>query len=325
MKNLKNIIIISILLIVPILILYFNIYPLNLLDDSIKENYENNYINVCKSKLSNFYDINIKNSNNKKTYNLGSRYANNCKYKCSRNNCDLYTIKHLENNNVKCETYNLDSGNQLNSAKINCDNNKLSNSSSKLFNEYNGYGYINKDYYNNNKDKFKYIDHELNKTNSIISKYQSINNELNNLKGTYKPRDKLIQMYDEVNADIAKIANHLDLSKNMIYSNFVPNEYSVDINKDLTLGNNTLDYDNMMKFVNDVNSENKFLNAKENITKDTLQYKFSFYLALVIILIITAIILIIYKISDKISSTFIIGYFSFITLGLIILHYFFKI
>ena len=322
MKNFKNIIIISILLIVPILILYFNVNLFNILSSSVKENFENNYINICKNKPTQFYDIT---SGKIETYTLDKDQVNNCKYKCSEDiSCDLYIINNeLDDNTIDCTTYNI--GDSFD-ASINCSNNKLPTNIYSLFNSYNGEGYIKKNVYNENKEKFKYIDYELDKTNLIIDKYNDITTELSDLKtNPTSDRNYLIELYNDVNLEINDLAEHLNLSKNMIYSNFVPNEFSADINKNYKLGNNNLDYNDMISRVNDLNSENKFSNAKKNITKNSLQYKFSLYLALVIILIISSIILVLYKVSDNISGMFFIGYFSFITLMLVILHFIFKI
>tara|TARA_B100001093_G_scaffold503412_1_gene557762 strand:+ start:3765 stop:4745 length:981 start_codon:yes stop_codon:yes gene_type:complete len=326
MKYLQSKIIISLLIIIPILILYFNLNPKDLLTfNKIKENYDNNYTNICKNKDTYFYDININNNNSIKTYELTNDKKNNCKFKCSEDKCDLYTLKDLDNDKVQCYTYNLDGGNQLNSVKVNCNNNKLSNSLSRLFDKFDGKGFVNKDFYKSNKDKFEYLDYQLEESNSIISKYHSINNEINRLNNTSESRNKLIQLYDDVNLESKELADNLDLSKNMIYSNFVPNDYSVDINANFKLGDKNLNYDDMIKYVNDVNLENKFYNNKKNNVKDNFEYKFAFYLALSIILIISIIILILYKISNNISETFLIIYFIIVSISLLLIHYIFKI
>ena len=209
--------ILSILIIIPISILYLNLG--DELFNNNKENLENkanDYINICKQTKANFYDLSPSNLNPIKTKSLKTDISS-CKYECDVLNCDLYLT-----DDDKCKMYNLKDN--FNKIKVNCNNKPLP---SYTEHNYLGEGKVDRDFYNENKDKFVHIDYILDKANSIKSDYIEINNELYNLKGSSKRRDGLQEMYKKVNKKLDDLAKFLGLSRNSLYSNFVASEYSM--------------------------------------------------------------------------------------------------
>ena len=319
-------ILISVLLIIPILILYFNFDILKFFKLTSEKETFNNYINVCKSKASQFYNVN--NDGNNNTYSINPNNKSECKYHCFKDKCDFYTVKDGENNN--CITYS-NNGDNFN-ASIDCNSKSITDSEST--NTYYGEGYIDSEFYKNNKEKFNYLDYELEKTNELIKAFNNVNTELNrpdlreiqlNTADFTEWNTNLQNNYNDIGTLSSHIGKYLDMSKNSLYSELVDTNYSVDLSGNFILGDKKYDYYDMLNEINNNSNNNKLLVEKDIQTNKTLEYNFSFYIALIIIIIISAIVLVIYNITNNLSEIFLIVYFSSIAFLLLFLHFILKI
>ena len=315
-----KIFILSILIIIPIGILYFNLGEDLFIN--IKENLENrqiidqHYVNICNPNKAKFYNLSPSSLVPISTKSLVTDISS-CKYECDLLNCDLY----LTQNDV-CKMYNLKTG--FDKIQVNCNNNTLPSYETNY--NYLGEGHVDKKFYNSNKNKFEHIDYLLDKANDVKTDYIAINDELNRLKGTSEKRDDLKDMYDNVNSKLKNLADHLDLSRNSLYSNFVSNPYSMQATDRIQLGDKNLSYIGMLKEFDRFYDESRDLEGR--MTNDNLEYdrKYLVYTILTILMIISVIIFVVYKLlPDLIKDSFIISYFVGVLLLVFFIHNYFKV
>lgn len=315
-----KIFILSILIIIPIGILYFNLGEDLFIN--IKENLENRqiidqyYVNICNPSKAKFYNLSPASLQPISTKSLVTDISS-CKYECDLLNCDLY----LTQNDV-CKMYDLKTG--FDKIQVNCNNNTLPSYETNY--NYLGEGHVDKKFYNSNKNKFEHIDYLLDKANDVKTDYIAINDELNRLKGTSEKRDDLKDMYDNVNSKLKNLADHLDLSRNSLYSNFVSNPYSMQATDRIQLGDKNLSYIGMLKEFDRFYDESRDLEGR--MTNDNLEYdrKYLVYTILTILMIISVIIFVVYKLlPDLIKDSFIISYFVGVLLLVFFIHNYFKV
>lgn len=315
-----KIFILSILIIIPVGILYFNLGED--LFTNIKENLVNrpiidqHYVNICNPSKAKFYNLSPASLQPISTKSLVTDISS-CKYECDLLNCDLY----LTQNDV-CKMYDLKTG--FDKIQVNCNNNTLPTYETNY--NYLGEGHVDKKFYNSNKNKFEHIDYLLDKANDIKTDYIAINDELNRLKGTSEKRDDLKDMYDNVNSKLKNLADHLDLSRNSLYSNFVANPYSMQATDRIQLGDKNLSYIGMLKEFDRFYDESRDLEGR--MTNDNLEYnrKYLVYTILTILMIISVIIFIVYKLlPDLFKDSFIISYFVGVLLLVFFIHNYFKV
>lgn len=315
-----KIFILSILIIIPIGILYFNLGEDLFIN--IKENLENrqiidqHYVNICNPSKAKFYNLSPASLQPISTKSLVTDISS-CKYECDLLNCDLY----LTQNDV-CKMYDLKTG--FDKIQVNCNNNTLPSYETNY--NYLGEGHVDKKFYNSNKNKFEHIDYLLDKANDVKTDYIAINDELNRLKGTSEKRDDLKDMYDNVNSKLKNLADHLDLSRNSLYSNFVSNPYSMQATDRIQLGDKNLSYIGMLKEFDRFYDESRDLEGR--MTNDNLEYdrKYLVYTILTILIIISVIIFVVYKLlPDLIKDSFIISYFVGVLLLVFFIHNYFKV
>jgi hypothetical protein len=315
-----KIFILSILIIIPIGILYFNLGEDLFIN--IKENLENrqiidqHYVNICNPSKAKFYNLSPASLQPISTKSLVTDISS-CKYECDLLNCDLY----LTQNDV-CKMYDLKTG--FDKIQVNCNNNTLPSYETNY--NYLGEGHVDKKFYNSNKNKFEHIDYLLDKANDVKTDYIAINDELNRLKGTSEKRDDLKDMYDNVNSKLKNLADHLDLSRNSLYSNFVSNPYSMQATDRIQLGDKNLSYIGMLKEFDRFYDESRDLEGR--MTNDNLEYdrKYLVYTILTILMIISVIIFVVYKLlPDLIKDSFIISYFVGVLLLVFFIHNYFKV
>tara|TARA_X000000368_G_scaffold398222_1_gene368068 strand:+ start:2771 stop:3760 length:990 start_codon:yes stop_codon:yes gene_type:complete len=322
-----KIFILSILIIIPIGILYFNLGEDLFID--VKENLNNridgNYINICNPTKGQFYNLSPSSLQPMQSAKSLNTDISSCKYECDKNDCDLYLI--TQNND--CNIYNLKSG--FEKIKVNCNHKPLPPDEYT----YLGEGRVDKKFYNSNKDKFDHIDYlfdkALDEDNGIIKDYMDINNKLNDLKlGDDTNRLPLYNMYDNVNLKLKKLADYLDLNRNSLYSNFVHkpglNDYSMLEDSKINLGNKELSYIEMLNEYNRFYDESKDLEGR--MDNDNLEYnrKYLVYTILTILMIITVIIFIVYRsLPDLFNDSFLIFYFIGVLLLVFFIHTYFKV
>jgi hypothetical protein len=323
-----KIFILSILIIIPIGILYFNLGEDLFIN--VKENLENNinlniearpvidgnYINICNPTKAQFYNLSPSSLEPIASKSLNTDISS-CKYECDVLNCDLY----LTQNDV-CKMYNLKT--DFDKIQVNCNNKTLPSYETNY--NYLGEGNVDKKFYNSNKNKFEHIDYLLDKANDVKTDYISINDELNRIKGTSEKRDGLKDMYRDVNSKLNGLANFLDLSRNSLYSNFVDSKYSMQENDKIELNGRELSYVGMLKEFNRFYDESRDLEGR--MTNDNLEYdrKYLVYTILTILMIISVIIFIVYKfLPDLFKDSFIISYLVGVLLLVYFIHNYFQV
>ena len=326
-SNNNSKILITILLIIPILILYFNFDIFKIFETKKnKETLSNNIINICKSKPTQIY--NITNGGTQTPHTINKDVKSECKYHCHNDSCDFYTIKDELDNN--CVTYS-NTGDSF-TADIDCNSNAKIDETSGY--SHDGELFIKSDFYKNNKEKFNYIDYQLTKTNELIDEFDKVNAELNrpDLDEILVDSEEFIEWntnlenkYNNITSLSSQLGDYLDLDRNSLYSELVGSPYAVDPSGSFTLGKNKYNYDNMLYEIKNNVDTNKFLLEKDKQTNKNLEYNFSFYIALIIILIISAIVLVVYKMTNSLPEIFLIIYFSSIAFLLLFLHFFFKL
>lgn len=344
-KNNKNINVVIITLIIgfSIYLLYFNdkIHVQDIITNSLNEKDNNNndqndqndqndedylvenfdvgkYVDVCKNRNSQFYNLG------------GTTHANKnideCEILCSDTSCHAFTL-----NGTTCTTYkgtlntstNIDTRNATtNPIKINCNSKVFPTNNPYNTGTYNGIGYINRTYLENNKNNLKYIDPYLEESTNVLGDLYSIENKRNQLRSLdpHSPsydisyhnlslatinKDKaLFRKFDTLNKDIFDIP--VDSSRNVLYTDMynssdirntilapVPrdNVFLEDIDKKYNMVKKSDNLDGILE----VKSENFVVN---NIR----------YLILAFIMVITIIILVLYKSSNFINEKVLIVY-----------------
>tara|TARA_B100000989_G_scaffold178053_1_gene133709 strand:+ start:870 stop:2441 length:1572 start_codon:yes stop_codon:yes gene_type:complete len=173
-NNYKKLFIITILLLIPIYILYIDknlyIYKNSHIDKNfylkgikdVKESF-NNYVNVCKNgEVPQFYNLNR--INLPETYPITS-ISSSCNAYCDNSsNCNLYT---LEDNS--CNLYNLSI--QQQGVEVQCAGFKEQIIDDPPNYTYNGIGFVKSNYYNSPEASFNHIDYLLTSANRIKDNY----------------------------------------------------------------------------------------------------------------------------------------------------------
>jgi len=324
-KQKFKIFVILFIIIASVYVLYFNdkIFVQTMIQNSLNNEIDNNnnnkskivenfdvskYVDICKNRKTRFYDFReFEVRKQLDVTNIDS--SNNCEQLCDTTpNCQFFAMMDNSAGDVienKCFLYTkqLDASNIDRSTmkiNVNCNSTLLP----PLDYTYNGFGYVNKKYFENNKVKFSYIDAYLDKANQFVSGIKDANTRINQ-SSTYP--------------DLA-INNNNKLSFIGSWINDFANLIGYDKDKLSTLNNST----NM--FTEDIEADTKNIGLKElvNITKERplLESKLAdiknsgyvdnlFYIILAFIMVITIILLIIYRLNDNIiiSDRFMIIYF----------------
>jgi hypothetical protein len=327
-----NPLIIAVILGFSIYLLYFNdkIYVQDTITNSLNENSDpdyfvenfdvGKYVDVCKNRNTHIYNLGtVQPYNNKNIH--------ECEKICSDNSCQVFTVS----SNI-CYTYKGTTPRpSSNPIKISCNSKMFTPGNPYNTGSYYGTGYINKDYYQYNKTDLSYIDPYLTESINVLADLYSIENKrnqirnLNPLSTNYDScynaialdlinQDKaLYRKFDTLNRDI------FDVSRNVLYTDMYNNSdisntvlapiarddaFLEDVRKKYNMVKNSLNLDGVL----DAKSENFVVN---NIR----------YLILAFIMIITIIILILYKSSIFINETLLIAYIIIVTfIVLIITH-----
>jgi hypothetical protein len=285
------------------------------------------FVNICHPKKSNFYNINP-NALEEISMESGSS-VNSCKYKCDVGDCDLY----LMNNDV-CKLYKkkTDADSEASFLQVNCNTKVLpssdpSNPGAPTY-TFMGEGKIKKNFYKQHKKNFKHINYLLDTANDIKSDYIKINTEITHLKDNpaILERTTLSNLYDDVNGKLVRVADYLDLNKNKLYSDFVENKYSTHEEDTINLGGTDMSKMGMLREFKKQRDDS--LNIDARTINDTLvdERKYFMYTILCILMILSMIILIIFKMApDLISDKIVVSYFIGVLLLLFFIHYYLKV
>ena len=327
--------IITLVLGLSIYLLYFNdkifIQDPNSLNVVVENFNVEKYVDICKNRKTNFYNFYNFSSTNTTLFNKHD--SSNCELICDTTlGCHAFIMNGATKDNCLIYKGNLDSsGIDRNNVKVdvNCESNILPREKGT----YNGYGFINKKYFEDNKSKFKYKDAYLEDASSILYDLKKIKEEREKLKSftinaqtlpTYnRLRNTLNSYYTGLLDKINNINNsNFNNSKNILFTDF--------LNKD---SNNVLiPEERNMAFLNDINNKDKTnvisynLDSKIDSVEKKYTTKYIQYLLLAFIMVITIILLILYKFSnDIINEKVLILYTIFITFTLLFLHHYIKI
>ena len=325
-KYINTYIIAFIIIVLCIYLLYFNnnieqdAIMNSLEQDSVVENFNvSKYVDICKKRNTHFY--NLLPPPGSVTNNIAA-----CEKLCDTNNCHAFTFK-----NNTCYTYKgtLDSSyidTRTTPIRINCDSRIFNNDIS--YGTYNGVGYMNKVYFQNNKTKLEYLDPHLEESINVLGNLYSIENKrlelsrLNPLSPTYtisynlirtpmlNEEKQLFRKFTTINRDIFDI--NIDSSKNILYTDIFNNDDTDNSiltppQRDISFIMDVDNKDNMSKKLNNLSGIIDALS--DNFITHNLRY-----LILVFIMIITIIILILYKATNYINEKILIVYIIIVTL-----------
>ena len=326
-KNFKykfKIFVLACIIVSAVYFLYFNdkilvqaIVQNSLHNEGSTENFDvHKYVDICKTRKTRFYDF----TSNKAPLSVHTIDAsNNCENLCdTTRDCQFFTMKESDDalpglgNTKTCYLYssplnsrNIDTNNM--NIKVNCNSTILP---TNISNDYNGFGYVNKKYFEHNKNKFTYKDAYLDEANNLITTIKANRSNLNALRRQNGETEN--------HAELTSNAEHYMSSMGYWITSF-GELIGFDTNK-LTTLNNSTDLFNEDILEDDKNKALKNLAAIANETPE-LENKLSdaknrgysnnlFYTILGFIMIITIILLILYKLNTNIiSDRFMIFYF----------------
>ena len=291
-------------------------------EDYLVENFDvGKYVDVCKNRNTHFYSLGSLALEKPSATNIDA-----CEKLCDTTNCHAFTFK-----DNKCLNYTgiLDSSNidtRTAPIKINC-NTKILAADKYNAGAYNGVGFMNKTYFKNNKANLQYLDPYLEETTTILGNLYSIENKrnqirnLNPLSSSYDAsyhalsletiyEDKaLFRKFDTLNQDLFDIP--VDSSRNVLYTDMYNNS---DISNTILAPRPR---DNA--FREDLTKKNNMVKKTDTLdgTMEARSEKFAVnnihYLILALIMIVTIIMLILYKSSNFINEQILIVYIISVT------------
>jgi hypothetical protein len=292
------------------------------------ENFDvSRYVDVCKNRKTNFYDYNLSDPP-LRLFDIGIN--ENCEKKCNdTSNCQFFLMKENAEGVVddkKCYLYikELDpsyNDNSLMNIKVNCNSTLIPQSTSSL---YNGFGYINKKYFEYNKDKFSYKDVYLDKANELIPTLKANRTNLNALATSTPATHKQLTDNDDsyratMNEWITSFSALIDFSKNKLTSY----NDQTDMFNDSILNNTK---NKQLTHLAAISKETPELDNKLVDVKSSGYVNKLFYTILAFIMIITIILLILYKLNANaiISDRFMIIYFIVIVILFMFIRFMLK-
>ena len=304
--------------------------------DYFIENFDvGKYVDVCKNRNTHIYNLITGTGTGTGTgvTEHQGKTMRECEALCTNSDCKVFAL----NNTGKCITYigtpSRATGDPI---KVSC-NSKIfvptNNNGTNTYNTgpYNGIGYINKNYFEYNKSDLSYIDPFLKESREVLADLQSIQsqrNELNNLtpaqfNSQYQTKSQdivndeiaLFNKFDRINREIMDISP-IDNSRNRLFTDMfktttdIPNTILAPTERSTELGNTFFDYlDDKYDKVKISNNLDGVLDVKsENFVVNNVRY-----LILAVIMIITIIILILYKSSNFINEKILIAYIIIVT------------
>ena len=283
--------------------------------DNFVENFNTNkYLDICKYRNTRFYNLlpsNFEISNN------GLKTLSECENRCDICSCDVYTLSGQSCYTYTRKTTPLSLPTPIN---INCDSFVMPNSYDA--GNYNGIGYVNKNYFRTyNKTDISYIDPFLIESRDVLNRLYRIDasrNVIRNLVPSVGTSAELIDMYTIESSKViaeeknlfkrfdTSINSLFDNSRNIIYTDMynqsdISNTILVPKARDSTF------VTDLYKKYNEVTKSfnlDSILDVKsENFEANNIRY-----LILAFIMVITIIILILYKSSNLINEKILIAY-----------------
>ena len=317
-KNILNQKFIKIIFILAILIL--SIYFLYLFDLSetntntnTVEPFSTKYQNLCTDKKTHFYDIADGNLLLKATGD-GQLYKN-CEHACDENKCGIYLTDRDDN------CYISDPATTIGKIKVNCNSNILPSDEYPI---YNGFGYVNSSYFKDNSNNFEHIDYYLRQANDLKDKYNVIKQNIDNIEGgnTGASLSNINTVYASINQQFQKLASHLDICTNDLYTFIRP----LSSNNSMNLGGRDMSYIQVFKEFSKLDKQNITASSQQKDTSLEFQRESLVYSAVLILTIITALLLILYKfVPDTISSGKMTIYFIGVVLMMVFVHLYLKV
>ena len=295
-------------------------------EDYLVENFDvGKYVDVCKNRNTQFYSLGSRALEKSSATNIDE-----CEKLCDTTNCHAFTFK-----DNKCFNYtgilnpttNIDTRNATtNPIKINC-NTKILAADKYNAGVYNGVGFLNKNYFQYNKSDISYIDPYLEETTNILGDLYSIENKRNQIRNldplsssydasyhalslaTINQDKALFRKFDTLNQDLFDIP--ADSSRNVLYTDMYNNS---------TIANTILaPRPRDAAFIEDITKKNNMVKKSDTLdgTMEARSEKFAVnnihYLILALIMIVTIIMLILYKSSNFINEQILIVYIISVT------------
>ena len=296
--------------------------------DPLVENFDvAKYVDICKNRKTNFYNLNA--------VPASATNIDDCEKVCNTNNCHVFTL-----HNGVCKTYkgqldasNIDTRNNSsrNPIKVNCDT-KILPANKYDAGVYNGSGFMNKIYYQNNKNDLQYLDPYLEESVDILGdlysledkrkKLASLNPKNSNYDSEFQSvRVAMINDNKQLFRKFSTINNELvDTSRNILYSDMfngsdISNSILAPVKRD---GQFVTDVDDKYKIATKSITLDGILDAlSQNFVTNNIRY-----LVLAFIMVTTIIMLVLYKTSGGvIDEKILIGYIIIVTfVALLITH-----
>lgn len=296
--------------------------------DYLVENFDvEKYVDVCKNRNTRIYNLGTTTTGTTTTgvtsntiTSLTPKAIDQCEKLCNDTSCQVFTLS----GNVCSRYNNVETASRTtNPIKISCD--------SKIFapgdyvsesESYNGIGYINYSYFKNNKTDFSYIDPFLIESKNVLRQLYTIDNSRNILMNY-----SLIDFSNNYNRDSSNILtgevdlfnkfttlnrNLFDISRNKLYTdqfNFsadISNSILAPVPRDISFIKYVNDKYNMVKKSD--NLDGVLAVKSENFIVNNYRY-----LILTFIMVITIIMLVLYKSSNFINEKILIAYIIIVT------------
>jgi hypothetical protein len=307
----------------------------NNIHNSIIENFDvEKYIDLCKNRKTNFYDLTSSKLTNASDVSSNSA----CELMCDEANCDIFLLKDISNSSrKKCSLFKDPNTNPIYdiSLTLNCESNILPPNDYGI---YNGYGFVNKNYFEDNKSGFQYIDRYLEETELIIDDLSYIgylNKKANSLdltnissKNLYDYiEDQKISVYNTILNSINDVNSRLfNNSKNILFTDLFNHSLTHGEIRDNVLIPQTRDmsFINLINNSGTINAKSELLKNKQNTLLTNSNSINSIYLILFIIMVLTLILLILYN-TNIIGEFVLLSYFVFIIVLILFINNIVKI
>ena len=303
--------------------------------NSIIESFDvEKYVDLCKNRKTNFYDL----TPSKLTNALDVLSNSDCELACDQAKCDIFLLKDISNSTrKKCSLYKDSNTNAIYdiSLTLNCESNILPPNDYGL---YNGYGFVNKNYFEDNKSGFQYIDRYLEETELIIddlSYISYLNKKANSLdltnisnKNLYDYiEDQKISVYNTILNSINDVNSRLfNNSKNILFTDLFNHSlsHSEISNNVLIPKTRDLSFIELINNSGTINANSELLKNRQNTLLTNSNSINSIFLILFIIMVLTLILLILYN-TNIIGEFVLLSYFVFIIVLILFINNIVKI